>query len=67
MYRSKTMRAMPQNTRKLAHLLNEAESTITRLQNQIPIIESLEREVIAWNKRQEHYKNAGKVDPIKFD
>ena len=42
MYRKATLRRMPENTRKIAKLLNEAESVLNRLKNQMETIERME-------------------------
>jgi len=64
MYQSKTLRRMPTITRKLAKNLNEAEKSIARLKKLIPIIQSQELETLAWNKRQEHYRQKQEIDPL---
>jgi hypothetical protein len=40
--RSKTLRRMPPNARKVARLIGEMESVIRRLKNMLPRIEELE-------------------------
>lgn len=64
MFQKKTIRKMTPLARKFAKLTNDAERSIIRLNKLIPEINTIESEVIAWNKRQEHFKNHGKVDPL---
>lgn len=55
-YRKKTLRSIPETTRKLARLLNELESTARRIRNLIPEIQRLEREAEAFMKASEIMK-----------
>lgn len=82
MYQSKTIRRMPPLTRKLARTMNQAELAIRKYRQQmltvfsemairklnklVPDIQSIESEVIAWNKRQEHFKSNNKVDHLEL-
>ena len=52
MYRKSTLRRMPTETRKVAKLINEAESVTNRLKNLIPIIQGLELDSKALAKGQ---------------
>jgi len=47
-YRALTLRHMPPDTRKLAHLINDLESVNTRLKNFIPILMLIEQEASAF-------------------
>lgn len=51
-YQSKTLRRMPPETRKLAKLINEADSLVRRLRNRVPVIAQLERDSMAFYKRR---------------
>lgn len=63
-YQSKTLRRMPPETRKLARLINEADSLVRRLRNRIPEIAQHERDSIAFYKRQEIEKAKGSDRPL---
>lgn len=54
-YRKKTLRQMPEHSRKLAKLIGEPESIGCRLKNELANIEALERWYLAEQKRQAHY------------
>ena len=62
-YQSKTLRRMPPETRKLAKLINEADSVVRRLKNRIPEIAQLERDSMAFYKRQQIEKAKGEPGP----
>ena len=55
-YKRKTLRRMPEHTRKLARLINELLSVATRLKNELAYIDDLERLYRAELKRQAFYK-----------
>ena len=63
-YQSKTLRRMPPETRKLARLVNEADSLVRRLRNRIPEIAQLERDSIALYKRRDAEKAKGDDSPL---
>ena len=65
-YQSKTLRRMPPETRKLAKLVNEADSLVRRLRNRIPEMARLERDSLAFYKRQHIEKSKGDDRPL-FD
>jgi hypothetical protein len=65
-YQSKTLRRMPPETRKLAKLINDADSLVRRLKNRIPEISQLERDSMAFYKRQDIEKSKGDDRPL-FD
>lgn len=64
--RKKTIRRLPPATRQLAKDLTKVEMYIKRIHRQIDKFAGLEREVIAWNKRQEHYRDEVKRDPLTW-
>lgn len=64
MKRQKTIRRLPPLTRKLAHKLNEAELLMKAISRMIEDIRLIEIECISWEKRQEHFKNSGQIDPL---
>ena len=55
-YRKKTLRQMPEHSRKLARLVGELESVARRLKNELANIEAIERAYRAELKRQAYYK-----------
>ncbi len=55
-YRRKTLRQMPEHTRKLARLIGELESVSRRLKNELVKIEDIERFYRIEQKRQAYYK-----------
>ena len=55
-YRKRTLRRMPEHTRKLAKLIGELESIVKRLKNELVNVEELERWQRAELKRQAYYK-----------
>jgi len=55
-YRRKTLRQMPEHTRKLARLIGELESVSRRLKNELANIEDIERFYRIEQKRQAYYK-----------
>jgi len=63
-YQSKTLRRMPPETRKLAKLVNEADSLVRRLRNRVPEIAQLERDSIALYKRRDAEKAKGDDSPL---
>ena len=63
-YQSKTLRRMPPETRKLARLVNEADSMVRRLRNRVPEIAQLERDSIALYKRRDAEKAKGDGSPL---
>jgi hypothetical protein len=63
-YQSKTLRRMPPETRKLAKLVNEADSLVRRLRNRIPEMAQLERDSMAFYKRQHVEKAKGDDRPL---
>lgn len=62
--RKKTIRKLPPQTRQLAKDLTKVEMYVKRIRRQIDKFADIEREVIAWNKRQEHYRNEVNPDPL---
>jgi len=60
-YRKKTLRRLTPEARKLAKLIGELESVSRRLKSLVPIVERLEVDVRAEQKRQTYYK--GKLQP----
>lgn len=60
-YRKKTLRRMPEHSRKLARLIGELASVTRKLKNELANIEELERSYLAEQKRLAHYngQNAG--------
>ena len=66
-YQSKTLRHMPPETRKLAKLINEADSVVRRLRNRIPEIAQLERDSMAFYKRQDIEKSKGDDRPLFYE
>lgn len=56
----KTLRKMPESSRKLGRLLNELDSISHRLRNLIPETETLERTSIAFLKASEIMTEKGK-------
>jgi hypothetical protein len=60
-YRKKTLRRLTPEARKLAKLIGELESVSRRLKNLVPIVERLEVDLRAEQKRQAYYK--GKLQP----
>ena len=63
----RTIRKLPPATRQLARDISKIETYARRIKKRIEIFAELERENIAWNNRQEHFKSNGKVDPIGLD
>jgi dsDNA-specific endonuclease/ATPase MutS2 len=59
-YRKRTLRRMPEHTRKLAKLIGELESVARRLKNELEHVERLERWYRADLKRQAYYKEKTK-------
>lgn len=59
-YRKKTLRRLPEKTRKLARLIGELTSTTTRLKNYLPEVEQLELD----SKALTHAKQINKPDLI---
>lgn len=58
MFKAKTLRRLPPETRELARLLNELDSVTRRLKNRVPKYVQLEAESRAlWNRKE--YENAG--------
>jgi len=55
---------MPPETRKLAKLVNEADSLVRRLRNRVPEIAQLERDSIALYKRRDAEKAKGDDSPL---
>lgn len=66
-YRKKTLRQMPEQTRKLAKVIGELDSVSRKLKNQLLKIEELERWYLAEQKRQSYYKGKGKPDDSNSD
>ena len=52
-YAKKTLRRMPEKTRKVARLINDLESVTRRLKNQVPTIQAMELWDRAEIKRQQ--------------
>lgn len=63
-YQSKTLRRLPPETRKLARLVNEADSLVRRLRNRVPEIAQLERDSIAFYKRRDAEKTKRDDSPL---
>jgi len=51
-YKSKTLRKMPPETRKVARLTNDLESVLRRLRNTLPAIQEMEMLELAERRRQ---------------
>lgn len=64
MYTKKTLRRMYPTARKIAVNLNDIELAIRRINKLLPAINDNEKEVISWQKRQEHFKQS--TDGIDF-
>lgn len=63
-YQSKTLRRMPPETRKLARLINEADSLVRKLRNRLPDIAQHERDSIAFYKRRDAEKTKSEDHPL---
>jgi hypothetical protein len=55
-YRKSTLRKMDTNTRKLARLINDLDSALTRLKNFMPTVEQMELESNALYSRLSTYE-----------
>lgn len=64
MRRKQTMRRLPPQTRKLADALNRAEKAISQLNKMVEDMAEMERDNLAWLKRQEHYRLRNEIDPL---
>lgn len=65
--RKKTIRRLPEQSRKIAKLRNELASINLRLTRIIPVIASIESELKAYHKAQEHYRNKPEVSSDDLD
>jgi hypothetical protein len=54
--RNKTIRKLPKASRKLARLINELDSTLTRLKHFLPDVETLEHDSNALYNRMSSYE-----------
>ena len=66
-HRKKTLRQMPPNTRKIARLIDEADSAIRRLKKILPELQTLELLAKGEQKRNEAKKNGHKITPDFYD
>jgi chorismate-pyruvate lyase len=64
MFKAKTLRRLPPETRELARLLNELDSVTRRLRNRVPKYVRLEAESRALWKRKEVYPDAGSTSQL---
>lgn len=64
---AKTLRHYPPLTRELVRDISIIEHRLRRIKSRLEFYTQIERENNAWNKRQEHFKTNGKIDPISLD
>lgn len=67
MKKKRTLRNLPLETRQLSKDINAVQLAIRRIEKRMDKIAEMERDNIAWRKRQEYYNSKQEHDPIFVD
>jgi len=67
MKKKRTIRNLPPETRRLSKDINAVQLAIRRIEKRMDKFAELERENMAWRKRQEYYNSKQEHDPIFVD